>query len=199
MSSFDVLFSKEKKIALIETSFQKGFVFGTVISKSHDMRRLLKGASTLDQDSLSWLPTLPSEAGLHNGNSSLFSKASYMKKARLPTWEYSQEYVLCSEGNLKGRILGMFGAMGTSMEASKNSISPKVTALKRAKSVYCKTAFFFFLRLTSSNCSCFSCDHYWTGTLPREHPQRRRWGPCYPLQHVLTNRMSFNAGLVREL
>lgn len=76
--------------------------------------------------------------------------------------------MLCSEGNLKGRILGMFGAIGTSMEASKNSISPKVTALKRAKYIYCKTAFLVFLRLASSNCSRFSCDHYWNGgTAPR--------------------------------
>lgn len=38
----------------------------------------------------------------------------------------------------------MFGAIATSMEASKSYIYPKVTTLKRAKSIYTVSLIFFF-------------------------------------------------------
>lgn len=66
------------------------------------------------------------------------------------TWKYSQEYATGSEDNLKkNRIPEMFGAIATSMEASKDYIYPKVTTLKRVKSIY--TANLIFLKLSSSN------------------------------------------------
>ena len=43
----------------------------------------------------------------------------------------------------------MFGAIATSMEASEDYIYPKVTTLKRVKSIY--TANLIFLKLSSSN------------------------------------------------
>ena len=49
----------------------------------------------------------------------------------------------------KKRIPEMFGAIATSMEASEDYIYPKVTTLKRVKSIY--TANLIFLKLSSSN------------------------------------------------
>lgn len=55
-----------------------------------------------------------------------------------------------SEDNFKKkRIPEMFGAIATSMEASKDYIYPKVTTLKRVKSTY--TVNLIFLKLSSSN------------------------------------------------
>lgn len=49
----------------------------------------------------------------------------------------------------KKRIPEMFGAIATSMEASKDYIYPKVTTLKRVKSIY--TVNLIFLKLSSIN------------------------------------------------
>lgn len=85
---------------------------------------------------LPWPPI--SEAAPYSDSSSLSSKAFRMKKAHLTNMRifkniHNNLYYV-AEGNLKGRILEIFGAIATSTEALKNSFYLKVTAF-----VHCKT------------------------------------------------------------
>ena len=83
-----------------------------------------------------------------------------------PTWKYSQKYTMGSVDNLIKRIPEMFGAITTSMEASKDYIYPKVTTLKRVKSIY--TVNLIFWKVSSSD-QCHSspdcqCHLTWEST-----------------------------------
>lgn len=65
----------------------------------------------------------------------------------------------------------MFGAIANSIEASKDYIYPKVTTLKRVKSIYTVSLIFFFLiqqQRSHSSDDC-QCSPVWESTLCTEN------------------------------
>lgn len=174
--------------------------------KSHDIiTSYLRPLRGLGQNRTPWSHHPSQVLGIRCRQLFPFSKnQSLLQRMNIcQTWEHSQAGATGSEGSLKRRIPEMFGAIATSFVVSKDYIYPKVTTLKRVKSIYTVSLIFFYLIQQQQLKSFLS----WLSVLSNmkvnighwECPRRSCWCQHCKWHYILTKSMSFNTGLTRWL